>query len=257
MAQPLPCRSPCPLPSPQSCSAVWLPLTCPRMLPPPHQGSCFAIPSFIMRVPWSFLEATIWTMLVYWLVGFSPSVSHDGRVACRNCAVARCCRRLRLPLFISCGADSLVPPHASQNHHRTAPCFLPRSLTLSFSPHPQPLVTGPLPDVVAAPLPHQPLVGGPLPAHRRRVPRRHHRHRGWVLLPAGEAMGAVAGRQSACGCLDAEGMCCHLDCRAQPNMLRRWHPLPHFAVPPHPQIFINLTGFVLNYSSIPGWWIWG
>jgi len=55
---------------------------------PLFQGSCFAIPSFIMRVPWSFLEATIWTMLVYWLVGFSPSVSHDGRVACRNCAVA-------------------------------------------------------------------------------------------------------------------------------------------------------------------------
>lgn len=28
--------------------------------------------------------------------------------------------------------------------------------------------------------------------------------------------------------------------------------------PPRPrQIFINLTGFVLNYSDIPPWWIWG
>lgn len=37
------------------------PTTCrPQPLLPSLQGSCFAIPSFIMRVPWSFLEATIW-----------------------------------------------------------------------------------------------------------------------------------------------------------------------------------------------------
>ncbi|EFN59136.1 hypothetical protein CHLNCDRAFT_137957 [Chlorella variabilis] len=39
-----------------------------------YPGWCFAIPTFLMRVPWSFLEATLWTNLVYWLVGFSPSV---------------------------------------------------------------------------------------------------------------------------------------------------------------------------------------
>ncbi|KAL4419611.1 hypothetical protein ABPG77_001665 [Micractinium sp. CCAP 211/92] len=39
-----------------------------------YPGWCFAIPTFVTRIPYSFLEATIWTMLVYWIVGFSPNV---------------------------------------------------------------------------------------------------------------------------------------------------------------------------------------
>ncbi|KAL4447582.1 hypothetical protein ABPG75_004801 [Micractinium tetrahymenae] len=39
-----------------------------------YPGWCFAIPTFVTRIPYSFLEATIWTMMVYWIVGFSPSV---------------------------------------------------------------------------------------------------------------------------------------------------------------------------------------
>ncbi len=31
-----------------------------------YPGWCFAIPTFLLRVPWSFLEATIWTNLVRW-----------------------------------------------------------------------------------------------------------------------------------------------------------------------------------------------
>ena len=35
------------------------------------------------------------------------------------------------------------------------------------------------------------------------------------------------------------------------------HPHPPVPAYTFPQIFINLTGFVLNYSDIPPWWIWG
>jgi len=39
-----------------------------------YPGWAVAIPTFGLRVPYCFLEATIWTMLVYWIVGFSPNV---------------------------------------------------------------------------------------------------------------------------------------------------------------------------------------
>lgn len=39
-----------------------------------YPGWCFALPTFVTRVPYSLLEATIWTVLVYWIVGFSPTV---------------------------------------------------------------------------------------------------------------------------------------------------------------------------------------
>lgn len=106
---------------------------------PLFQGSCFAIPSFIMRVPWSFLEATIWTMLVYWLVSFSPSVSHDG---CRVVWSAepghtfagpgrsvhpvntRLHRKPWLPNFISLTLPHLINPdhllHPQPPHDRSA-----------------------------------------------------------------------------------------------------------------------------------------
>jgi hypothetical protein len=31
---------------------------------PSCAGWCFAVPTFVLRVPWSFLESTLWTMLV-------------------------------------------------------------------------------------------------------------------------------------------------------------------------------------------------
>lgn len=39
-----------------------------------YPGWAFALPTFLLRVPYSFVEATMWTHLVYWLVGFDPSV---------------------------------------------------------------------------------------------------------------------------------------------------------------------------------------
>ncbi len=35
---------------------------------------CFAVPTFILRIPYSVLEATLWGSLVYWLVGFDFSI---------------------------------------------------------------------------------------------------------------------------------------------------------------------------------------
>lgn len=37
-------------------------------------GWAFAVPTFLLRVPFCLLESTLWTMLVYWIVGFDPSV---------------------------------------------------------------------------------------------------------------------------------------------------------------------------------------
>jgi hypothetical protein len=39
-----------------------------------YPGWSFAVPTFFLRVPFSFIEATLWTNIVYWLVGFNPSV---------------------------------------------------------------------------------------------------------------------------------------------------------------------------------------
>lgn len=38
-----------------------------------YPGWAFAMPVFFQRVPYCFMEATIWTHIVYWLVGFSSS----------------------------------------------------------------------------------------------------------------------------------------------------------------------------------------
>eukprot|EP00887_Chlorella_sp_A99_P000995 scaffold5.g995.t1 len=48
-----------------------------------YPGWAFAIPTFVMRIPWSFVESTIWTNMVYWLVGFSPSVRRGSPAAWR------------------------------------------------------------------------------------------------------------------------------------------------------------------------------
>lgn len=39
-----------------------------------YPGFLFAIPAFCLRLPYSLMESTLWTMVVYWIVGFSPSV---------------------------------------------------------------------------------------------------------------------------------------------------------------------------------------
>lgn len=39
-----------------------------------YPGWSFAIPTFLLRVPFCLIEATLWTNIVYWLVGFDPSV---------------------------------------------------------------------------------------------------------------------------------------------------------------------------------------
>lgn len=37
-----------------------------------YPGWAFAVPTFALRLPFSLLEATLWSLLVYWMVGFSP-----------------------------------------------------------------------------------------------------------------------------------------------------------------------------------------
>lgn len=39
-----------------------------------YPGWCFALPNFVLRLPYSLLEATLWWVLVYWIVGFSPDI---------------------------------------------------------------------------------------------------------------------------------------------------------------------------------------
>lgn len=38
-----------------------------------HPAWAWAIPSFILRVPYSVVEATIWSVVVYYTVGLAPS----------------------------------------------------------------------------------------------------------------------------------------------------------------------------------------
>ena len=48
------------------------------MLPPIlcrfYPGLCFAVPAFLLRVPFGLVEATLWTYIVYFIVGFSGTV---------------------------------------------------------------------------------------------------------------------------------------------------------------------------------------
>ena len=37
------------------------------------QGWCFAIPSFVFRLPYALLDATLWSLITYWAVGFDNS----------------------------------------------------------------------------------------------------------------------------------------------------------------------------------------
>ncbi|KAL6781025.1 hypothetical protein ACKKBG_A09460 [Auxenochlorella protothecoides x Auxenochlorella symbiontica] len=39
-----------------------------------YPGWAFALPVIILRIPFSLIEATIWSLIVYWVVGFSRSV---------------------------------------------------------------------------------------------------------------------------------------------------------------------------------------
>lgn len=38
-----------------------------------YPGWCFAIPAFILRLPWAVVECTLWACIVYFAVGFSTS----------------------------------------------------------------------------------------------------------------------------------------------------------------------------------------
>ena len=37
------------------------------------QGWCFALPSFLFRLPYALLDATLWSLITYWAVGFDDS----------------------------------------------------------------------------------------------------------------------------------------------------------------------------------------
>ncbi|GAB4817617.1 hypothetical protein N2152v2_004663 [Parachlorella kessleri] len=39
-----------------------------------YPGWCFAVPAFLLRVPFGLVEATLWTYIVYFIVGFSGTV---------------------------------------------------------------------------------------------------------------------------------------------------------------------------------------
>lgn len=39
----------------------------------PPQGWCFAVPAFFFRLPYALLDATLWSLIVYWAVGFDNS----------------------------------------------------------------------------------------------------------------------------------------------------------------------------------------
>jgi hypothetical protein len=39
-----------------------------------YPGWAFALPTFFLRVPYCFLESTLWAVLVYFAVGLDPSV---------------------------------------------------------------------------------------------------------------------------------------------------------------------------------------
>ena len=42
-------------------------------LPPFSQGWCFALPNFLFRMPYALLDATLWSLITYWAVGFDNS----------------------------------------------------------------------------------------------------------------------------------------------------------------------------------------
>ena len=66
------------LPQPAFCLLTFL-LTPPpspptaACLPSCPQGWCFAIPSFVFRLPYALLDATLWSLITYWAVGFDNS----------------------------------------------------------------------------------------------------------------------------------------------------------------------------------------
>lgn len=37
------------------------------------QGWCFALPTFLFRLPYALLDSTLWSLIVYWAVGFDNS----------------------------------------------------------------------------------------------------------------------------------------------------------------------------------------
>lgn len=39
-----------------------------------YPGWCFALPAFVMRLPWAVMETSAWSLIVYFAVGFSSSV---------------------------------------------------------------------------------------------------------------------------------------------------------------------------------------
>jgi ABC-type multidrug transport system permease subunit len=41
-----------------------------------YPGWAFAAPTFLLRLPYSLLESALWSVLVYWIVGFDPSAGH-------------------------------------------------------------------------------------------------------------------------------------------------------------------------------------
>jgi hypothetical protein len=47
----------------------------PHSPPPTHltQGWCFALPAFVFRLPYALLDATLWSLITYWAVGFDNS----------------------------------------------------------------------------------------------------------------------------------------------------------------------------------------
>lgn len=48
----------------------------PPSLPSHVQGWCFALPTFVFRVPYALLDASLWSLIIYWAVGFDNSVRY-------------------------------------------------------------------------------------------------------------------------------------------------------------------------------------
>lgn len=38
-----------------------------------YPGWCFAVPAFVFRLPYALLDATLWSLITYWAVGFDSS----------------------------------------------------------------------------------------------------------------------------------------------------------------------------------------
>ncbi len=39
-----------------------------------HPAWAFSLPNWILRIPYSFIEAVVWSCVVYYTVGFAPTV---------------------------------------------------------------------------------------------------------------------------------------------------------------------------------------